>query len=149
LTSFAPVGQVEFAVHPHRTARQEHGDRRHAFGRELAQQAESLFVGEAEVLPVTGEFRIGFFAEDHDRGVGFGGIGAIDRQRGTAAARCGSVLEPLPDRGRAGEMFCVREFKPALPGERPSARGLRDAVGRAPGDEDVGTFGQRQHAVVL
>ena len=46
-------------------------------------------------------------------------------------------------------MFCVREFKPALPGERPSARGLRDAVGSAPGDKDVGAFGQRQHTVVL
>ncbi len=142
------IGGVQLAVHPQWAARQEHRDGRHACGAEFAEQREAFLVAESEVLPVAGEFGIGFLAEDDDRDIGLRRIAAIGGQRGATAAGFEGGFDSGPDRGRAGKLV-VGQLGPALPGQRPAACGLRDAVGGASRDQHIRPGRERQHAVIL
>ncbi|PAV70577.1 hypothetical protein WR25_26047 [Diploscapter pachys] len=143
------IGRVQLRVHPQRPPRQEHRDDRNARRLQPLQQRKVALVFGAvfQRRTVAGEFGIGRFAEHDDRSIGLGRIRAIDRQRRLAAARPHRLIDPTPDRlaVREGGIGDAR----TLPGDRPAARLLADIVRAAPGDKDIGTGLQRQHAAVV
>ena len=139
---------IEFRIGPQRTAAQQYSDHRDALGFEFLQQRQIGRPGARliEITAVALAFGIRLFADDHDGGIRFGFVTAVQAALDTAAPLQG-IGDAFVDRGRAGEVGIA--VAGALPGQRPAAGLAGDVIGAITGDQHMRVGFQRQQAFVV